>query len=148
MTLPRVFLVAVLLVLATACVTWTPAPPQNEWLAATNQVRTQAGVPAIPWDTELERMAQDWANWLCANGGFYHRALAATLHSYGGAWERLGEVMVKGPIATFDWAMYFWQRSPSHYSTVVDPRFALMGGGHAVCPGGQDIWVANFGKRF
>jgi uncharacterized protein YkwD len=54
-----------------------PAPTSNslqtELLAAHNKVRSQRGLPALTWSTEMESLAQDWANQMTRTGKFEHR---------------------------------------------------------------------------
>jgi uncharacterized protein YkwD len=55
-----------------------PAPPtasslQTELLAAHNKVRSQQGLPALTWSTEMASLAQDWANEMTRTGRFQHR---------------------------------------------------------------------------
>ncbi len=56
-----------------------PTPPttssslQTELLAAHNKVRSARGLPALTWSTEMESLAQDWANQMTRTGKFDHR---------------------------------------------------------------------------
>jgi pathogenesis-related protein 1 len=54
------------------------APPtssnrQTELLAAHNKVRAQHGLPNLTWSSEMESLAQDWADQMTRTGKFDHR---------------------------------------------------------------------------
>ena len=136
-----------LTVALTACLTWTPAPPRDQWLTDTNNVRAYNGVPVIPWETELERMAQDWADSLCARHVFVHRDLAAVLSGPYGAWQSLGENIARGPAG---WPQVFdaWVLSRPHFAGLIEPRWTATGVARRQCDDGNTYWVQDFAQGF
>jgi hypothetical protein len=51
----------------------SPASIAQAMLDAHNAIRARMGVPALVWSDQLAQVAQHWANYLIATGGFSHR---------------------------------------------------------------------------
>ncbi len=143
--MPRLLAFVLSLLVLAACATMTPAPPRNTYLDETNTIRHNYGAPPVFYESELERMAQDWANTLCYLGEFQHRDLAAVLNGPFESWNWLGENIgtgVRG--ATWDQMLHGWVNSPGHLANIVAGRAQAMGVGTIDC-GLLTLWVVDFG---
>jgi len=141
--------------LLTACVSTPPAPSeQYDAQAKLNEYRRSVGVPELNWDYELERMAQDWANWLCvidARTDAPHRNLYEVLDAQYGWWWYLGENISWGSPSRLtnmtDAVVVWWERFPAHKAGMLLDYTQYVGIAINRCANGVNYVVANFGQK-
>jgi uncharacterized protein YkwD len=84
-------------------------------LADTNEVRYEAGRPALVRNAALEKVAMAWAFQQWKNGAMSHNPYYSTQIPSG--WTRAGENVAKG--YTYLQVVDAWVASPSHYANLV-----------------------------
>ena len=99
------------------------ASDASQFVALTNQVRAQKGLPALTVHTGLISVAQGWSNHMAAAGTISHNPnLAAQAPSN---WAKLGEnVGMGGSVSSVQQAFI---NSPHHYTNIVNPDFREVG---------------------
>jgi hypothetical protein len=119
------------------------ASDASQFLALTNQVRAQKGLPALAAHGGLVSMAQGWSNKMAAAGDISHNpSLSAQAPSN---WQRLGENVGMGPsVSSIQQAFV---NSPHHYANIVNGEFRHVG--IAVAYSGTTIFVTvDFMRTF
>ncbi|MEO0494165.1 MAG: CAP domain-containing protein, partial [Actinomycetota bacterium] len=102
----------------------TPAD-EADFVAALNQVRAQAGLPAFTINTELSNLARGHAQVMADAGEIFHASPISA--GYTGQWSKIGEnVGVGADVAVLVDAFV---ASPGHYANIVDPAFTEIGVG-------------------
>jgi uncharacterized protein YkwD len=108
--------------------------------ALTNSDRAANGLGALGWDGNLGSIAQNWANWMAANGQLVHQNLNAIIGGTG--YHTLGENILVGPgnisAAQMEAA---WMNSAPHRANILNGTFTAIGVGVAVSADGR-IWSA------
>jgi hypothetical protein len=115
----------------------------SQFLALTNQVRAQKGLPALTVDGSLVSMAQGWSNKMAAAGTISHNPNLSTQAPSN--WQRLGENVGMGPsVGSIQQAFL---NSPHHYANIVNGEFRHVG--IAVAYSGNTIFVTvDFMRTF
>lgn len=101
----------------------------------TNQVRAEAGLPALNTDSRLMRSATAKAVDMATKGYFGHTNSDGHKMNYwitpeGYVYSLAGENIAKG-FHSLDRLMNAWITSPTHYKNLVEPRFTDIGVGMA-----------------
>ncbi|MBL7990862.1 MAG: hypothetical protein JNN25_05455 [Candidatus Kapabacteria bacterium] len=125
-----------------------------------NTVRKEVGAPPVEWSPELAAFAQEWANYIAANGcAMQHRPIS-------GKWaQKYGENVFWGAGKAYtvidaaqSWygEKKFWKggklsnrnwSKSGHYTQMVWAATMKIGVGKAVCKNGATIIVANYDPR-
>lgn len=97
----------------------------------TNQIRAEAGLPALRVDERLVRSASAKAADMAERGYFTHATPEGNRMNYwiipaGYIYSLAGENIAKG-YSSLDRLMNAWAGSPSHYRNLVEPRFTDIG---------------------
>ena len=102
----------------------------------TNQVRIEAGLPALTTDSRLMRSAAAKAADMATKGYFDHADSLGNRMGYwiapqGYVYSLAGENLAKG-YKSLDRLMNAWIASPTHYKNLVEPKFTDIGVGMAI----------------
>jgi hypothetical protein len=105
----------------------TPAlASSNAMVAATNASRSAAGLPALQENSQLDAVAQGWANKLAATQVLAHNP---SLSSQITGWSTIGENVGMGAdVATLEQA---FMASPAHKANILSGAFTQVGVGSA-----------------
>ena len=118
-----------------------PSDAAAQLAAFVNQAREAQGAPVIVRSPELDAEARRWAEEMAANGRLRHSSLRRLL-SLGFA--RVGENVGRGNVESFVLHETFLA-SPAHRSTILDPRWTVMGVGAVTVNG--ELWATEvFGQ--
>ncbi len=101
------------------------ATEEASFVAAINNVRSSAGLPALTIHGELTSLSRTWAQNMANAGQISHASpISAGLTA---PWLKLGENVGVGPSVTA--LMDAFVASPGHYANLVDPEFTHVGVG-------------------
>ncbi len=108
---------------------------EQEIVRIVNELRARHGLPPFIWDQRLATAAQNQANYMATNNVYSHtgaggsspqsRAQAA------GFPGRATENIVGGTSLTPGQGVIWWQNSPTHFNTLIAPRYTHVGVGFA-----------------
>ncbi len=114
-----------------------------------NSSRAANGLPALADDTQLDTLAQNWANQLAAAGHLAHQDLYAIITSpYMAGWGRLTENVFMGTGGSTNALVNnMWMASSGHRANTLDPGVNRVGVGVAHDGSGNTYVVADFGLR-
>jgi uncharacterized protein YkwD len=136
---------------ATACLPpgATSHTDHDGMVSVINASRAANGLGAVSVDSQLDTMAQNWAQQLAANGQLSHQNLAAIIGSpYMAGWQRLTENLFQGsPSSTNAFVENAWMASSAHRANILDPNVNRVGVGVAHDGSGTTYVVADFGLR-
>ena len=134
------------ILVAAVAVSWsvqsTPALAANPLMgqeaaiiARTNQIRAEAGLPALVVNQSLAISAVNKANDMATKGYFAHanpdgQRMGYWIGATGYVYSLAGENLAKG-YSSLDRLMNAWVTSPSHYKNLVEPKFTQIGIGMA-----------------
>lgn len=100
------------------------AGAEGQFIALTNQVRANNGLPPLEYHDNLTAKARGWAQTMADSGGIFHSNLSDGITVN---WYRLGENVGRGPsVEAIHNALV---ASPGHYANLVDPGFRYIGVG-------------------
>lgn len=119
------------------------AVTQQELIDATNRYRAQHGLPAVRPMSELNTIAQDWANTMASEDRMYHNPHYFEQYPAG---KRSGaeNVIMSNPASSADRMVQRWHNSPGHRKNMQNPNFTHIGVGIAVNSKGSQYAVQNF----
>lgn len=101
------------------------------FVSALNQVRANAGLPALTLNSQLSNLSRGHAQVMADAGSIFHADPISA--GYNGSWSKMGEnVGVGGGVQTLVNALV---ASPGHYRNIVDPDFTQIGVGV--------VWLEN-----
>ncbi|WP_309711722.1 CAP domain-containing protein, partial [Pseudolysinimonas sp.] len=106
----------------------------------TNAVRSEAGLPGLVRNADLDRVAAAWARQQWENGAMSHNPNYSTQIPPG--WQRAGENVAKG--YSYTQVVPAWKASPSHYSNLVND-YTSIGIGYFE-QDGRRYWSQVFAK--
>ncbi len=95
------------------------------FVAALNQVRANAGLPALTVNSHLANLSRGHAQVMADAGEIFHADPISA--GYSGAWSRIGENVGVG--ANVQVLVDAFVASPGHYANIVDPAFTQIGVG-------------------
>jgi hypothetical protein len=134
--------------LATSIAIATPAlaAPSGDLFAATNASRVAAGLPALQESSQLDAVAQGWANKLAASQNLAHNPNIQTQITN---WSTIGENVGMG--ATIPTLQTAFMNSPLHKANILSKAFTQAGVGTASSMDAQCnceiLWVVVDFKR-
>jgi uncharacterized protein YkwD len=113
-------------------------------LAAMNGDRAANGLGALCGNGQLSGIAQNWANWMAANGSLTHQDLNGVIGSTG--FSAMGENILVGPSSLSAGQMEAaWMASSEHRANILSGAYSAAGVGVAYSSDGR-VWVAvDFG---
>ena len=98
-------------------------------LCLVNQQRTGRGLPALHESAKLDRVAQNWAGWMRANGDFSHGSdWTARFSAVGYQGQTEAENIGTGP-GTPAGLVRMWMGSRFHCQNILYPAFSQVGTG-------------------
>ena len=101
------------------------------FVSALNQVRANAGLPALTLNSQLSNLSRGHAQVMADAGSIFHADPISA--GYNGSWSKMGEnVGVGGGVQTL---VNAFVASPGHYRNIVDPDFTQIGVGV--------VWLEN-----
>lgn len=101
------------------------AAEEASFVAAINNVRSSAGLPALTVHGELTGLSRNWAQSMASAGQISHASpISAGLTA---PWLKLGENVGVGPSVTA--LIDAFVASPGHFANLVDPEFTHVGVG-------------------
>lgn len=129
---------------------------EAEMLARINDVRRQAGLPALALNPLLDRISQEHADDMLLRSYFGHRTPEGLGPSdrarADGYAAGIGENLVEQRYSVQE-ALDAWLDSPPHRRNILDPGIRevglglAIGGGYDAAPGGyRVVWVQSFGR--
>lgn len=95
------------------------------FVGALNQVRANAGLPALTVNSQLSNLSRGHAQVMADAGDIFHASPISA--GYGGAWSKIGENVGVG--ANVQVLVDAFVASPGHYANIVDPAFTQVGVG-------------------
>lgn len=98
---------------------------EADFVAALNQVRTDAGLPPFTVNTELSNLARGHAQVMADAGEIFHASPISA--GYTGPWSKIGENVGVG--ANVSVLVDAFVASPGHYANIIDPAFTEVGVG-------------------
>jgi uncharacterized protein YkwD len=125
-----------------------PAPPpeqpqtvNSQLLDLHNHERTTKGRPALQMDDQLNKYAQDHANWMAQHSNLQHSNISNVL--------KLGYMTAGENIAwnqqTPQEVVNAWMHSSGHRANILNNRFTKVGFGMAYNQHGEPYWCTVFG---
>jgi len=109
------------------------AGAESQFVAAINEVRARAGLPALEVNQELVGVARNWADTMVAGNDIWHNPDLGSQVS--APWVLLGENVGRG--SDVQTLMQAFVDSPAHYRNLVEPRFDWVGVGVTWSPDGR-----------
>jgi uncharacterized protein YkwD len=115
-----------------------------------NQARIAHALPALADNAELTTSAQNWTDWMVANGQFTHGTdFSGRVSAVGYDWQEAGENIATGYATPSD-VVNAWLASPEHCQNIMSPDFASMGTGVNTAPvvnyaTDASTWTQDFG---
>jgi len=95
------------------------------FVAALNQVRANAGLPALSLNSQLSNLSRGHAQVMADAGEIFHADPISA--GYSGAWSKIGENVGVG--ANVQVLVDAFVASPGHYANIIDPAFTQVGVG-------------------
>jgi len=95
------------------------------FVAALNQVRANAGLPALAVNSQLSNLSRGHSQVMADAGSIFHADPISA--GYSGAWSKIGENVGVG--ANVQVLLDAFVASPGHYANIVDPAFTQIGVG-------------------
>ena len=129
--------------------------PMMEMLTAVNKLRAAGcrcgntqmpSVPALKWNSKLEKAANIHADDMSANNFFSHKgsdgsSVSARATRVGYSWRHIGENIASGP-TNLERVMQGWIDSPNHCKNMMSKDFQEFAAARA-----GNLWVQVFGKQ-
>ncbi|MHA3724744.1 CAP domain-containing protein [Leucobacter sp. HY1910] len=122
------------------------AQAKYDVLSATNKHRQNARLQPVFANAELDKIAQDWANYLVRTGNLYHNgALPSQMNETGGIYVMKGENLAEGHRNGTE-AVTGWMNSDGHRKQIMNSLHNRMGAGVAYRNGTRPVYVQVFGE--
>ncbi|WP_408929602.1 CAP domain-containing protein [Corynebacterium axilliensis] len=121
-----------------------PSATPDSVVASLNDYRADHNLPAVEHRTDMDAVAQAWAERIAREERLYHNP-NYTAQSPDGVYIASENILVTQPGASADRIIQDWHESPGHRRNMQDPRWTVVGIGIAQDRSGRTWAVQNFG---
>lgn len=109
-------------------------------LLAHNKERGKEDIEQLEHSDELQKRAQEWAEWMASHNSLTHSSLRGMSFRSGGENIAMGYDSIEDVV-------HGWMTSRGHRRNIMNPNFTHAGFGYARRKGGRAYWCAQFGEN-